>query len=156
MTRITNVGRKRTHVEATFNYSKGASEDPDTEPTLGETAGEPATVVANTEGMETTKDSRGADGQPPKKKRKRGPRKKAGAKVAAGSADGGEGEEKGEVDGEETGKKPHEASKKKGGKNKGKFRTLQGSVPLATPTCSKFTRTLQSAKRLRKNDAAGE
>ena len=128
MTRITNFGRKRTHVEATFDYNEAGLEDSDPESkSPGGSAGESTAVVANAEGVETTEDSRGVDGQPPKKKRKRGPRKKAGTKVTTGTADGGEGE----VDREVAGKKSNETSKQKGKKSKGKLSTLQGSPPLA-------------------------
>lgn len=134
MTRITNVGRKRSYVEATFNYNEAGLEVPDEEPLLGGSAGESTAAVTNTEGIETTEDGRGVNGQPPKKKRKRGPRKKAGTKVAIGIADGGEGGEEGEVDGDGVEKKSNETLKQKGNKNKGKSRALQGSPPPTTPS----------------------
>jgi len=157
MTRITSFGRKRSHVEATFNYNEAGLEDPDEESSLGGPAGESTAAVTSAEGIETTEDGRGANGQPPKKKRKRGPRKKAGTKVAIGTADGGEGGEEGEVDGDGVGKKSDETPKQKGQRAKGKLRALQGSPP---PRNSHILRvhpnSTQSAEKLRKNDAAGE
>ena len=138
MTRITNLARKRTHVEATFNYNDEAdSEDSDTESIMGRAADE-STAVPNAEIVEIAEDGRGADGQPPKKKRKRGPRKKAGTKV---TTDGGEGGEKGE------GEKLNDTSKKKGKKNKTKLRTIQGSSLLAASARSKFAQSSSRAQR---------
>lgn len=141
MTRITNFGRKRSHVEATFSYNEAGLEDPDEGGPAGESA------VTNTEGIEATEDGRGANEQPPKKKRKRGPRKKAGTKVAIGTADGGEGGEEGEVDGDGVEKRSNEAPKQKGNKNKGKSRALQGSPPSTTPAYPEFTLTPSRAQR---------
>ena len=141
MTRITNFARKRTHVEATFNYNEADLEDSDAESIMGGAADESATAVANTEIVEIAEDGRGADGQPPKKKRKRGPRKKAGTKVTTGTTDGGEGGEKGE------GEESNDTSKKKGKKNKTKLRTIQGSPPLAASAHSKFTQSSSRAQR---------
>ena len=157
MTRITNFGRKRTHVEATFDYNEADLKDPNAESSLGGSVDESPVAITNAEGIETTEDGHGADGQPPKRKRKRGPRKKAGTKVTTGTADGGEGGEKGEGDGEGVGKKSNETSKQKGKRGKGKSRTLQGLPPLPTPRVLKvYPNSLQSAKKLQKNDAAGE
>jgi len=157
MTRITNFGRKRSHVEATFNYNEAELEDPDEGPSLGSPAGESTAAATNIEGVETTEDGRGANGQPPKKKRKRGPRKKAGTKVAIGTTDGGEGGEEGEVNGDGVEKKSNSAPKQKGKKSEGKFKALQGSSP---PTTLRVPRvhfnSLQSAEKPRKNDVAGE
>jgi len=147
MTRVTNFGRKRTHVEATFDYNKADLEDSDAESLPEGSAGQSTAAATNAEGVETTEDNRGVNGQPPKKKRKRGPRKKAGTKVTTGTADGGEGGEKGEIDGEGMEKKSNESSKQKGKKSKGKPRTLQGSPPLLTPTYSKFTQAPSRAQR---------
>ena len=127
MTRITNFGRKRTHVEATFNYNEADLEDSDAELSLGGAADESTAVVINAEGTETKEDGCDPSGQPPKKKRKRGPRKKAGTKLMTGTANGSEG---GEVDGEGVERKSNEASKQKGKKSKAKPNTLKGSPPL--------------------------
>lgn len=132
MTRITDLGRKRTHVEATFNYNEPDPEDSDAELSLGGAADGSTTVVMDTQ-VGTTGDGSGADGQPPKKKRKRGPRRKAGAKVTTATADGDEGREKGEVDGEGAGTESKKAPKPKGKNSKGKFKTLKGSPPLQPP-----------------------
>jgi hypothetical protein len=132
MTRITNFGRKRTHVEATFNYSKADLEDSDAELLLGQAADESTTNVTDTKGAEITGDGHGADGQPPKKKRKRGPRKKARAKEVAGTGDNGEGGEKGEGDGKDSNGSSEQRVKKK----KSKLRTLQGSFSLYVPKSS--------------------
>jgi len=142
MTRITNVGRKRTHVEATFNYNEADFGDSDADPSVG-VADESKATIADAEGADTTKEDRDVDEQPPKKKRKRGPRKKAGAKVTTGSADGGEGEERGE--GAE--KKLNDAPNKKGKKRKGNMRTIQGPSPLAISGCSNFTQTPTRTQR---------
>ncbi|KAF9793407.1 hypothetical protein BJ322DRAFT_1134429 [Thelephora terrestris] len=124
MTRITSLGRKRTHVEATFNYHE-ADPDHDAGPSL-EDAGDCSVAVTNAKAVEVAEDGRGADGQPPKKKRKRGPRKKAGVKVANGTCgEGEEGGEKGDINHEGAGKNTKEPSQKNGGKNKGKSRALQ-------------------------------
>jgi hypothetical protein len=147
MTRITNFGRKRTHIEATFNYNKAGLEDSDAESAPRGSAGEFTAAATNAEGVENTEDSRDLNGQPPKKKRKRGPRKKAGTKVTTGTADGGESGERGEVGGEGTGNKSNETSRQKAKKGKGKLGTLQGSPPLATPAHSKFTRTPSRTQR---------
>ena len=130
MTRITNVGRKRTHVEATFNYNEVDLEDPDADPSAGGVADGSTAAIPNFED-ETTNEGRGADGPPLKKKRKRGPRKKAGAKATTGSADGGE--ERGEVDGEGAERKSTEASDKKGKKRKARTLTVRGSslIPIS-------------------------
>ena len=148
MTRITNFGRKRAHVEATFNYNEADFEGHDTESSLGGAADGSTTVIANAEGV---------DAQPPKKKRKRGPRKKAGTKVTTETADGGTSGETEVVDVEGVGKRSGGASSRMGKKNKGKSRTLRGSSLFAISACSKFTRTpLQSARTLQKNGVAGE
>lgn len=154
MTRITNFGRKRTHVEATFNYNEAEPGDSDAVLPLGEATGGSVAVVKDTE-AEAIGDGHSADGQPPKKKRKRGPRRKAGAKVTTPTADGNDGGEKGEVDGEGAGAMSKKAPKPKGKKSKGGFKTLKGSPPLAVPTHSRFTQPLQGARKLRKNDARG-
>ena len=156
MTRITNFGRKRTHVEATFNYNEDKPEDSDAALPLGETAVGSVAAVMDTE-VETTGDGHGADGQPPKKKRKRGPRRKAGAKVTTTTADGNDGGERGEVDGEGAGTDSKKAPKPKGKKSKGGFKTLKGSPPLTAPAYSKLTQfpSPQSARKLRKNDVVG-
>ena len=117
-----NFGRKRTHVEATFDYNEAYLEDSDAESLLEGSAGQSTAAATNAGGVETTEDGRGVNGQPPKKKRKGGPRKKAGTKVTTGTADGGEGGEIGEIDGE--GVKSNETSKQKGKKSKGKSRIL--------------------------------
>jgi len=124
MTRVTNVGRKRTHVEATFDYNDVDLEDPDADTLAGGVADESTAAIANDE----TNEDRSADGPPPKKKRKRGPRKKAGAKATTGGADGGE--ERGEVDGEGVERKSSEVSDKKGKKRNAKIRTVRGSSPV--------------------------
>ena len=129
MTRVTNFCRKRTHVEATFNYNEADLEDSDAESSPGGEADQPSAVVTDSKGAETTGDGPGDDGQPPKKKRKRGPRKKAGTKVAAGVNENGEGGEKEEVDGEGEGKKSNGSSEKRGKKGKGKLKSRQGSSP---------------------------
>ena len=116
MTRVTNFGRKRTHVEATFNYN----EDPDVDLSL---EGSADIAVTNAEKVETAEEGCGASGQPPKKKRKRGPRKKAGAKATTSTVEGGK-------NGEGTEKKSNETSNKMGRKSKMKSRTLQGVPPL--------------------------
>jgi len=144
MTRITNFGRKRTHVEATFNYNEADSEDSNTESSLEGAAGEFTAVVTNAGGIDTTGDGRDVDGQPPKKKRKRGPRKKAGAKVMTGTTDGGEG---GELDGEGVEEKSIETSKPKGKKSKAKLRSLKGSPPLVTFSYLNFTQTPSRTQR---------
>jgi zinc finger CCHC domain-containing protein 9 len=134
MTRITNFGRKRTHVEATFNYNEADLEDSDADSSLENAAGESTAVTPNAEGVEPTEtpeDDRGVDDQPPKKKRKRGPRRKAGAKTAA-TAEGDEGGKKVEVDGAEgevSGNKSKSASGKKAKHNKSRLSNLQGSPP---------------------------
>jgi hypothetical protein len=160
MTRITNFGRKRTHVEATFNYNEAGSEDSDTDRSQGGAVGEPTVVAVDAEGAEPTEvpeDSRGADGQPPKKKRKRGPRKKAGAKTAT-AAEGGDGGEEVGVDGPEgeaSGDKSKRTPGKKVQKNKSKLRSLQGSSSSHLP----HTRTHsppQNEKKLQKSDNKGE
>ena len=161
MTRITNFGRKRTHVEATFNYNEAGSEDSDTDRSRGGAAGEPTEVVTvDAEGAEPTEvpeGGRGVDGQPPKKKRKRGPRKKAGAKTAT-AAKGGDGGEEVVVDGAEgeaSGDKSKRIPGKKAQKSKSKLRSLQGSSPSHLP----HTRTHsppQNEKKLQKSDNTGE
>ena len=155
MTRITNLGRKRTHVEATFNYHE-ADLDSDAGPLAGDAADE-SVAVANIKGVETAEDDRGADGQPPKKKRKRGPRKKAGVKAANGTCGEGRGGEKGDANEEGAGKNSKKSSEKKGKKGKDKSRTLQGSSTFSTCTFSrKFIRIiLQTAKKLQRNDVGG-
>ena len=130
MTRITNFGRKRTHVEATFSHNETDLEGPDAESQQGEAADKSTVAVTNIEGVDTTEDGRDSNGQPPKKKRKRGPRKKAGAKVTTGIIDGGESGEGGAVDGEGGEKKSNGTPSKKGKKGKVKSRNLQGSSPL--------------------------
>ena len=141
MTRITNFGRKRTHVEATFSYNEGDLEDPDVEPSLEVSDDKPVTAVTNSEGVETTEDGRGVDGQPPKKKRKRGPRKKAGAKVTTEATDGGERGEKEALEGEGA------ERNSKGKRGKAKSRSLQGPSPLTTSACFKFTRAPSRTQR---------
>ena len=141
MTRITNLGRKRTHVEATFNYNEADLEDSDAELSPEAAADESTIAVTNAESIETTEDRYGTDGQPPKKKRRRGPRRKAGAKATAGTADGGDGGEKGGVDGEGAERESNETSKQKGKKTKAKQSTLKGSSPLVTSTGSNFTQS---------------
>ena len=155
MTRITNFGRKRTHVKATFNYNEPDLEGCDAGLSLGVAADGCATAVMDTE-VGTTGEDRGADGQPPKKKRKRGPRKKAGAKVTVATGDGDEGGEKGEVDGEGARTESKKAPKPKGKKSKGKFKTLKGSSPLRPSHIQSYPIPLQSARKLRKTDAVGE
>ena len=156
MTRITNFGRKRTHVEATFNYLE-ADLDSGAGPSVGDAADQ-SIVVANIKGVETAGDERGADEQPPKKKRKRGPRKKAGVKAANGTSGEDEGGGKGDASEEEAGTNSKETSEKKGKRSKAKSRTLQGSSTLSTCTFSrKFIQiTLQTAKKLRRSDVGGE
>jgi len=139
MTRITNLGRKRTHVEATFSYNEVDLGNSDPDSSVGGVAYESTAAIANAEGGETTIEDRGADGPPPKKRRKRGPRKKAGAKATTGSGDGGE--ERGEVDEEGAERKSSEASDKKGKKRKGKIRTVRGPFLTAISPCSNFTQT---------------
>ena len=160
MTRITNFGRKRTHVEATFNYNEADSEDSDAGCSLEDTAGQSAVAAVHVEGVEPTEvpeDGRGVDGQPPKKKRKRGPRKKAGAKTAT-TAEGGEGGEEVAVDGAEgeaSGDKSKRTPGKKAQKSKSKLRSLQGSSSSHLP----YTRTHsphQNEKKLQKSDNTGE
>lgn len=138
MTRVTDFGRKRAHVEATFNYNEADLD-----------------VVTSTQGVEIAGDVPGADGQPPKKKRKRGPRKKAGTDVAAGAGDDGESGEKGEVEGEGEGKNVNGGG---GKKRKAKSRTLQGSFLLIISLRSqKFIPTPpQNAKKFRKSGVGGE
>jgi len=121
MTRITNLGRKRTHVEATFNYHEA---DLGSDAGLVEDAVDESVAVADIKGVETAEDGCGADGQPPKKKRKRGPRKKAGVKAANGTCGEGEGEE-GVANEEGVGKDSKKSSEKKGKGGKAKSRTLQ-------------------------------
>ena len=145
MTRITNLGRKRTHVEATFDYNEIDLEDPDAGPPAGGATDEPTADVANAEGGETINEGRSIDGPPPKKKRKRGPRKKAGVKVITGSADGGE--DKGEVDGEGAEKKSSETPNKKGKGGKAKMRTIRGPPPIAVSRCFNFIQTPYRAQR---------
>jgi len=145
MTRITNVGRKRAHVEPTFDYNEVDLEDPSADPLTGGVTGETAADVANAQGGETTNEDRDADGSPPKKKRKRGPRKKAGAKATIGSADGDE--ERGDADGEGAENKSNEASDSKGKKRKAKMRTVRGPSPVAIPPCSNFTNTPSRTQR---------
>lgn len=156
MTRITNLGRKRTHVEATFNYHE-ADLDPDAGPLVGDAADQ-SVAGANVKGVETAEDDRGADGQPPKKKRKRGPRKKAGVKAANGTCGEGEGGEKGDADEKEAGKNSKKSSEKNSKRGKAKSRTLQGSSTISTSTFSrKLIRIiLQTAKKLQRNDVGGE
>jgi hypothetical protein len=160
MTRITNFGRKRTHVEATFNYNEAGSEDSDADRSQGGAAGEPTVVAVDVEGAEPTEvpeDCRGVDGQPPKKKRKRGPRKKAGAKTAT-TAEGGDGGEEVVVDGAE-GKAPEDKFKhapgKKAQKSKSKLRSLQGSSPSHLPHTQTHSPP-QNEKKLQKSDNKGE
>ena len=131
MTRITDFGRKRTHVEATFNYNEADPEDCDVRSSsVGVADDESATVVTGAEGVEITGDGPDADGRPPKKKRKRGPRKKARAKVEAGTDENGEGGEKGEGEVKGlSGGLDQKGSKKR----KAKSRTIQGSSSLHTP-----------------------
>jgi len=101
-------------------------EDSDAEPSLEVAADQTtAAFTTNSEGVEITEGDRGTDKQPPKKKRKRGPRKKASGKATAGAADEGEGGERGEADSKEAGNKPSGPSNKKGKKGKGKSTTLQ-------------------------------
>ena len=127
MTRVTNLGRKRTHVEATFNYNEADLGDSDVVSSVVRDIGESSTAPANTEGTEAAEDGHGADGQPPKKKRKRGPRKNAATKAAARIADGDEG------GGEGAERKLKETPNKSGKKGKGKSRTLQGPFYLSNP-----------------------
>ena len=72
MTRITNFGRKRTHVEAISDCNKAYLEDFDAESLLEDSA---TAAVTNAEGTETAEDGRGVNEQPPKEKRKRGTEK---------------------------------------------------------------------------------
>lgn len=136
MTRVTNLGRKRTHVEATFNYNEADLVDADAESSRVGATDQSAAVVTDTEGVEIIGDGSGADGQPPKKKRKRGPRKKAGAKVAAGAGHdgggGGGGGSGGGEKGEGEGKNSSDSLVQRGKKKKAKPRTPLGSPLLAT------------------------
>ena len=139
MTRITNLGRKRTHVEATFNYNESDSDDPHVGSSLGTVAEVSTVVVTNVEGAETAEDG-GTGEQPPKKKRKRGPRKKAGTKTTTSTAEEGEGKEG-------TDKKADRVSNKKSKKSTAKSRTLQGSSPLEISACTGFTQTPSRTQR---------
>ena len=122
MTRTTNFGRKRKYVEATFNYNEADSDDSNAESPPGGVVDESVASAVNFEGV----DDRGSSGQPLKKKRKRGPRKKAGVKAETGTADDGE-EEKEEMAGGGGEKDSNTTSRGKSKKTTSKFKARQGS-----------------------------
>ena len=104
VTRVTNLGRKQKHVEATFNYHEIGLEDSDAESLL-ESAIDGSTAVTNSKGANFEEDGLDTDGQPPKKRR-RGTRKKADGKATTGTVDEGE---DGNVNGEGMENGPKEA-----------------------------------------------
>lgn len=152
MTRVTNFGRKRTHVEATFNYNDPGLQESDAEPpALEGAADEPSATVT------TTADTRTADGQPVKKKRKRGPRKKAATEAAAGARDGGGGKDQEGEDVEREGKNSIGNPGRKGKNKRAKSRTIQGSCPLTThSTSQKFISTPSRTQRSLRNATSEE
>lgn len=97
MTRVTNLGRKRSFVEASFNYNEDQLPDePTPQPAL-----EPGTPT-------------GEEEKPPKKKRKRGKRPKSGDKAAVGDSNAnGDGTEAPEA-GPSVSKKPRKLNSFKG------------------------------------------
>lgn len=130
MTRVTSLGRKRKHVEANFNYQETELEDTDAGPLLEGEIDEP-TAVTDVKGANFEEDGRSTDGQPAKKKRKRGPRKKAGGKMTTGTVDeGGDGD----VNGEGMENDSKGASERRGKKRNPKSKTLRGRHPFATST----------------------
>ena len=126
MTRITNFGRKRTHVEATFNYNEADSDDSNAESPPGGAVDESAASAVNFEGVYIAQDDRSSNGQPPKKKRKRGPRKKAGVKAETGTANDGEEEKEETVSGGGE-KDSNTTSRGKSKKSASKVKARQGS-----------------------------
>ena len=130
MTRITNFGRKRTHVEASFNYNQAELGDTDAEsPQCG--AGDKPDAITNEEDAGTAREGCGVDGEPPKKRRKRGPRKKVDAKAVTVTAD----KDGDEVDEEGAGRHSNEAVGREKKKEEPRTRSSKGPSPQPSHAC---------------------